>query len=105
MSRTLQAFPAFGRDNKLNSQDTGFAEPAFAASLADSAIVDDDMPTDLESEPRFLEQFKMFYEDAAPKTGIDQDHLDLIESCQAVIRFNVPLRRDDGSLESITCYR
>ena len=56
-------------------------------------------------EPRFLEQVKQFYERAAPQTGIEDDHLKLIQSCQSVIRFNIPLRRDDGSLETITCYR
>ena len=60
---------------------------------------------DENNEPRFLEQVKMFYENAASKTGIDPQYLNLIKACQTVIRFNIPLRRDDGSLETIACYR
>jgi len=60
---------------------------------------------DENNEPRFLEQVKLFYNDAAQATGIDQQYLDLIKSCQTVIRFNIPLRRDNGDLETITAYR
>ena len=28
-----------------------------------------------------------------------------IKECDTVIRFNIPLQRDDGSLEILTCYR
>lgn len=56
-------------------------------------------------EPRFLEQVKLFFNHAAAKTGIDPEFLELIKACQTVIRFNIPLRRDDGSLETIACYR
>ena len=56
-------------------------------------------------EPRFLEQVKLFYQEAANLTGIEQQYLNLIKACQTVIRFNIPLRRDDGTLETITCYR
>jgi glutamate dehydrogenase (NAD(P)+) len=47
----------------------------------------------------------MFYNSAASKTGIPQEYLNLIQACQTVIRFNIPLRRDDGRLETVTCYR
>jgi glutamate dehydrogenase (NAD(P)+) len=60
---------------------------------------------DENDEPRFLEQVKLFFNHAAAKTGIDPEFLELIKSCQTVIRFNIPLRRDDGSLETIPCYR
>lgn len=56
-------------------------------------------------EPRFLEQVKLFFNSAASKTGIPEEYLNLIQSCQTVIRFNIPLRRDDGRLETVTCYR
>ncbi len=29
----------------------------------------------------------------------------MIKSCNSIIRFNIPLRRDDGSIETIRCYR
>ena len=56
-------------------------------------------------EPRFLEQVKLFYNDAAKITGIEEQYLNLIKSCQTVVRFNIPLRRDNGNLETVTCYR
>ena len=56
-------------------------------------------------EPRFLEQVQMFFDRAAAKTGISPDYLDLIKTCDNVIRFSIPIRRDDGRIESITCYR
>ena len=60
---------------------------------------------DAHGEPRFLEQVKLFYASAAPKTGISEEKLNHIKACEALVRFNIPLRRDDGSLETITCYR
>ena len=60
---------------------------------------------DENNEPRFLEQVKLFYNSASAKTGISAEYLNLIASCQTVVRFNIPLRRDNGSLETITCYR
>ena len=60
---------------------------------------------DENNEPRFLEQVKLFYNGAASKTGISEEYLNLIKACQTVVRFNIPLRRDNGSLETITCYR
>lgn len=60
---------------------------------------------DEHGEPRFLEQVKLFYNAAAAKTGIDPQYLKLIQSCNSVVRFQIPLRRDNGTLETITCYR
>jgi len=56
-------------------------------------------------EPRFLEQVKLYFDRAASKTGIPQDYLNLIKACDTVIRFNIPLRRDNGKIETVTCYR
>lgn len=58
-----------------------------------------------EGEPRFLEQVKLFFDRAAAKTTIPHDYLDLIKACDTVIRFNVPLVKDNGTVEVITCYR
>jgi glutamate dehydrogenase (NAD(P)+) len=60
---------------------------------------------DEHNEPRFLEQVKLFYNEAAGQTGIEEQYLNLIKACQTVVRFNIPLRRDNGTLETITCYR
>jgi len=48
---------------------------------------------------------KLFYANAAAKTGISDEKLNHIKACEALVRFNIPLRKDDGSLETITCYR
>ena len=60
---------------------------------------------DKNDEPRFLEQVKLFFERAASKTGIPQQYLNVIQSCDTVIRFNIPLKRDNGTIDTITCYR
>ena len=60
---------------------------------------------DKNDEPRFLEQVKLFFNDGAKLTGIDESYLKLIQSCQSLVRFNIPLRRDNGDLEVIACYR
>ena len=44
-------------------------------------------------------------ERAASKTDIPKDIYKYIESCQAVVRFNIPLKMDDGSTRTVTCYR
>jgi hypothetical protein len=53
---------------------------------------------DANGEPRFLEQVKLFFESGASKTDIDKQWLNLIKACQTVVRFNIPLRRDNGDL-------
>jgi glutamate dehydrogenase (NAD(P)+) len=56
-------------------------------------------------EPRFLEQVKLFFDRAASKTDIPSEYLQLIKACNTVVRFNIPLRRDNGKVETLTCYR
>ena len=56
-------------------------------------------------EPRFLENVKLFFGRAATKTNIPQDMFKFIQSCKNVVRFNVPLRMDDGTIRTVTCYR
>ena len=56
-------------------------------------------------EPRFLEQVKLFLKRASGNTTIPKDIYNLIECCNSVIRFNIPLVRDNGDLETIPCYR
>lgn len=47
----------------------------------------------------------MFLKRAAEKTDIPKDIYRYIESCSSVVRFNIPLRMDDGSIRSVVCYR
>ena len=56
-------------------------------------------------EPRFLENVKMFLGRAAQKTEIPDDMYRFIQACNSVIRFNIPLKMDDGSIRTIPCYR
>ena len=60
---------------------------------------------DENNEPRFLEQVKYFIERAARTTEVPDDYMDIITSCNATIRLNLPLVRDDGSVENVTAYR
>ena len=52
-----------------------------------------------------MEQVRLFYNSAAAKTGIPDEWLKFIGACNSVIRFNIPLRRDNGDLDVVTCYR
>ena len=60
---------------------------------------------DENEEPRFLEQVKMFFDRASSKTDIPEEYLQTIKACNSVVRFNIPLRRDNGKIETVTCYR
>jgi glutamate dehydrogenase (NAD(P)+) len=46
-----------------------------------------------------------FFARAASKTEVPQDYLDMIMACDAVVRFSFPIRRDNGRIENIVCYR
>jgi glutamate dehydrogenase/leucine dehydrogenase len=72
---------------------------AAAAAGAGSKYLDEN------GEPRFLEQVKLFLSRAAKKTDIPPDYYKHIESCKSVVRFNIPLRMDNGSIRTIPCYR
>lgn len=60
---------------------------------------------DEHNEPRFLENVKMFLNRAAKKTDVPQDMYELIESCASAVRFNIPVRMDDGRIETFMCFR
>lgn len=56
--------------------------------------------------PRFLEMVKINFDLAADelmKLGMKKDILDTIKACNAVLRVQFPLRRDDGSVEVSYC--
>ena len=61
--------------------------------------------TDAHGEPRFLENVKLFLERAAAKTDIPDDMYTVIESCASVARFNIPVRMDNGKIQTFACYR
>ena len=60
---------------------------------------------DKNGEPRFLEQVQLFLNRAASKTDIPADMYEFIQSCQSVVRFNIPLKMDDGRIKTVACYR
>ena len=57
-------------------------------------------------EPRLLEQVHTNFDKASQYTkNITPSLLNMIKQCHSVVRFNIPLRRDNGELETVTCYR
>ena len=52
-----------------------------------------------EGEPRFLEQVYAHYDSAGKKSGVSEDYLKFIRACDNIFRFEIPLRRDNGSIE------
>lgn len=48
---------------------------------------------------------KLFFDRASKRTDVPTEYLELIKACNTVIRFNIPLIRDDGKIETVTCYR
>lgn len=46
-----------------------------------------------------------FFDQAAAYTEISKDKLEYYKKADCVIKFTIPLVRDDGSIEAITAYR
>ena len=63
------------------------------------------MAKDTTREPNFLEQFQLYFDEAAKRTKVNPDILQIIRNCRAVITFQIPLKRDNGTIEVITAYR
>jgi glutamate dehydrogenase (NAD(P)+) len=59
----------------------------------------------LKSEPQFLEMVKTYFDEAASVIDIPRYYVDVIKHAKAVVRFNFPLVRDDGSIEVIQAFR
>lgn len=60
---------------------------------------------DEHDEPRFLEMVKMHFDNAAKHSDVDPGLLSVIKECNTTVRFNIPVVRDNGKLEVLTCYR
>ena len=56
-------------------------------------------------EPRFLEQVKLFVDEASNKSKVNPQFLTSIKECNNVLRFAITITRDDGSLEVVPAYR
>jgi len=58
-----------------------------------------------EGEARFLDMVKENFRAAGKVMNFEEGELERIESCDAVIRFSFPIKRDDGRIEVINAYR
>jgi len=58
-----------------------------------------------EAEPDFLGNTSLFFEEAAKLSGVSQDYINIMSKVHCTIKFNIPLRRDNGVLEIIEAYR
>lgn len=56
-------------------------------------------------EPRFLEQVQSYYDKASALTKISADKLAFYKKAEVVIKFHLPLVRDDGTIECVPAYR
>lgn len=84
------------------------AAAAFSGAPQLKAVTDPTLfgkKLDEHGEPRFLEQVKYFIDRAAKSTTVPDDYMEIITTCNATIRLNLPLVRDDGTIENVTAYR
>jgi glutamate dehydrogenase (NAD(P)+) len=56
-------------------------------------------------EPNFLNMVKLYFDKAATHIDIPQYYVNVIKNAKAVVRFNFPLVRDNGTIEVITAFR
>ena len=59
----------------------------------------------LAQEPNFLEMVKLYFDKASTHIDIPRYYINVIKNAKAVVRFNFPLVRDDGSIDVITAFR
>jgi len=81
---------------------------AFSATTQAKAVVDPShygKQLDEHGEPRFLEQVKYFIDRSAKCTDVPDDYMEIITTCNATLRLNLPLVRDNGEIENVTAYR
>lgn len=62
-------------------------------------------PEGEEPEPNFLQMAHIYFDKAAKHTDIPADRLAYYKATDAVVKFTIPLVRDDGKIESVTAYR
>lgn len=63
------------------------------------------MAAGAEKEPNFLQQVQMYFDEAAKLTKVNEDILNIMRNCRSIITFQIPLKRDDGTIEVLTAYR
>lgn len=60
---------------------------------------------DDKGEPRFLEMVLEYVDVAAPHTGIEKKWIEVYKGCDTTLKMNIPLIRDNGTVEFISAYR
>lgn len=78
---------------------------SFSAAASAAGVESVGPHLDAAGEPRFLEQVKMFVDEAAAKSRVNPQFLPSIKECNNVLRFQITITRDDGSLEVVPAYR
>lgn len=58
-----------------------------------------------EKEPGFLEMVQGYFDQAASYTNIAADKLTYYKKSDCVVKFTIPLVRDDGSVLPVSAYR
>ena len=56
-------------------------------------------------EPRFLEQVHQYLDKAADYTNLNNQILAFVKKCNTIVRFKIPIKRQNGKIETVTCYR
>ena len=61
----------------------------------------------ISDETSVLTQINAYFDEAAShfEPSLDEGILSLIKSCNTIIRFNIPIRRDDGRIKVVKAYR
>lgn len=77
------------------------------SSLATNSLVAKFNPSfsSVAGEPKFLEMVHQYFDAASSYTRISPDKLNYYKKADCVIKFTIPLVRDDGTIESIEAYR
>jgi len=84
----------------LKATTSAYRLRSFAAPRLES-----DSYTTGDEEPRFLEMVLMYFDQACKYVDIPQDVLNVYKQCDSVLRININLRRDDGTIECYPAYR
>jgi hypothetical protein len=85
----------------------GFAYSGLSSALRSFPIVALDLPTGavMSQGASFLAQVEASFDRAAVLTKHHPTLLGQIRQCNTVVQFSFPLRRDDGTLETIHAWR
>jgi glutamate dehydrogenase (NAD(P)+) len=60
---------------------------------------------DTHGEPKFLDMVNSYFDVAASHTNIPKDKIEYYKQADCVVKFTIPLVRDDGTIEGIRAYR